>query len=186
MTGVSPTPSLEHPSRETPPLESPPLEKMSPPLVLLYQYWQSKHRADGGLPRRADIDPVEIARARPTLMPHLWLADVLRDPYRFRYRLLGGALSDAGAPGRVGELVHDPALQDSGRAIGKNLHDNLVNLCEARCWNYRCGPPTLPHSQHIEAIERLSLPLVDDAGDVVVVLSASVYTWQEGWRPGLG
>jgi hypothetical protein len=153
---------------------------MSPPLVLLFQYWQSKHRPDGSLPRRVDIDPVEIARVRPTLVPHLWLADVLRDPYRFRYRLIGGALSDAGAPGRVGELIHEP-----GSTIGKSLHDNLVKICDERTWNYRSGTPTLPHSRHVEAIERLSLPLVDEAGAVAVILSASVYTWQEGWRPGL-
>jgi hypothetical protein len=151
---------------------------MSPKLAALYRYWETKLQPDGGLPRRRDIDPVEIARANPELMPHLWLVDVLRDPYRFRYRLLGGALTDAGAPGRVGELL------DAGvGARARSLHDNLVRVCEERSWNYRSGAPTLPHSEHVEAIERLSLPLVDDAGLVAVILSASIYRWQPGWGP---
>ncbi len=156
----------------------PPLERMSPELVTLYRYWESKLPPAGGLPRRADIDPVEIARARPELMPHLWLVDVLRDPTRFRYRLLGGALTDAGAPGRVGELI-DARVGPRARS----LHDNLVKVREEKSWNYRNGPPTMPHSDHVAAIERLSLPLVDDAGLVAVILSASLYHWQPGWRP---
>jgi hypothetical protein len=149
---------------------------MSPKLITLYRYWQSRHRPDGRLPRRCDIDPIALARQAPALMPHLWLLDVLRNPYRFRYRLVGGALVEAGAPGRVGEFV-----DRVGGGAGSHLHDNLVRICEERHWNYRKGLPTLPHSTHVEQVERLSLPLVDEADAVVIILSASVYRWQEGW-----
>ena len=149
---------------------------LTPKLATLYRYWLARHRPGGGLPRRCDIDPIALARLAPELMPHLWLVDVLRDPYRFRYRLIGGALVDAGAPGRVGELVHGVS---GGRA--SSLHNNLIRVCEERSWNHRGGPPTLPHARHVEHVERLSLPLVDEAGEVVMILSASVYRWQEGW-----
>lgn len=48
-----------------------------------YAYWRRK-AAGGKLPRRADIDPVEI----PRLLPHIRLVDVVA-PGRFRYRLVG-------------------------------------------------------------------------------------------------
>ena len=149
---------------------------MSPKLTTLLQYWRSRHRSDGKLPRRCDIDPMALARLAPKLMPHLWLLDVWRNPYRFRYRLVGGALVEAGAPGRVGEFV-----DEVGGGSGSSLHTNLVRVCEDRRWNYRNGPPTLPHVTHVEQVERLSLPLVDDGGQVAMILSASVYRWQEGW-----
>jgi len=47
-------------------------------------YWRGKIKA-GLLPKRADIDPLEI---RP-LLPHVILWDVERDPLRFRGRLVG-------------------------------------------------------------------------------------------------
>lgn len=157
----------------------PALECHSPKLVTLYRYWLSCHRPDGRLPRRRDIDPIALARLAPALVPHLWLLDVLRNPYRFRYRLIGGALVEAGAPGRVGEFVHEV-----GGGPGTSLHGNLVRVCEERVCNHRGGPPTLPHSTHVEEVERLSLPLVDDADQVAMILCASVYRWQQGWGGG--
>lgn len=153
-----------------------PLVGLSSKLATLLQYWRSRHRSGGGLPHRSDIDPIALARLAPALIPHLWLLDVWRNPYRFRYRLVGGALVEAGAPGRVGEFVDEVA-----GGVDSSLHRNLVQVCEERRCNYRRGSPTLPHSTHVEQVERLSLPLVDDAGDVVMILSASLYRWQDGW-----
>ncbi len=50
----------------------------------LYRYWHSK-RAGGRLPRRADIDPIDI----PRLMPNLLIVDLEQNPFRVRYRLVG-------------------------------------------------------------------------------------------------
>ena len=50
-----------------------------------YAYWASK-RGLRPMPRRCDIDAVEI----PALLPYLTLIDVLSDPFDFRYRLIGG------------------------------------------------------------------------------------------------
>ncbi len=47
-------------------------------------YWQGKRR-DGALPRRAALDPAEI----PRLLPNLILKEVRREPWDFRYRLVG-------------------------------------------------------------------------------------------------
>jgi hypothetical protein len=58
-----------------------------PDLRLLYSYWLSK-RGSRRMPRRAEIDPVDI----PTLLPFVFLVDVRQGPLRFRFRLIGTAI----------------------------------------------------------------------------------------------
>lgn len=54
-------------------------------------YWESKRRPDGGLPGRADIDPLEMRFA----LGHLVLTDVEPgDPPRFRLRLVGSNVAE--------------------------------------------------------------------------------------------
>jgi hypothetical protein len=47
-------------------------------------YWTSKNMPDR-LPGRTDIDPLDI----PALLPQVVLLDVRRDPWDFRFRLIG-------------------------------------------------------------------------------------------------
>jgi hypothetical protein len=54
----------------------------------LYDYWQAR-RKDGRLPARADIHPSELR----FLMGNLLLVEALREPLRFRYRLVGSNLT---------------------------------------------------------------------------------------------
>lgn len=55
-----------------------------PKLKQMYAYWHERCR-DGKPPRRADIDPVDI----PRLLAHLIIVDVVTDPRRYVYRLVG-------------------------------------------------------------------------------------------------
>jgi hypothetical protein len=48
------------------------------------EYWQSK-RVGEAPPDRDSFDPLEV----PRLLPHLMLKDVWRDPWDFRYRVVG-------------------------------------------------------------------------------------------------
>ncbi len=50
----------------------------------LYDYWSSR-RGDRSMPTRGDIDPVDL---KP-LLPFLILIDVVPDPRRYVYRLVG-------------------------------------------------------------------------------------------------
>ena len=49
-----------------------------------FDYWQGKCAA-GGLPASRALDPLDM----PRLLPHLLLKDVRRDPWDFRYRVVG-------------------------------------------------------------------------------------------------
>lgn len=56
----------------------------------LHEMWHARC-APGRLPGRADFDP----RDMPSLLPHLTIFDVERDPLRFRVRLVGTAIVEA-------------------------------------------------------------------------------------------
>src|SRR3954471_6167481 len=54
-------------------------------LQLMYGYWAAK-RGSRPMPERSDIDPAEIP---PHLLPGIMLVDVVNDPRRYVYRLVG-------------------------------------------------------------------------------------------------
>lgn len=75
----------------------------SPLLVDLHRYWRQK-RPDRAMPRRADIDPLD-----PGLRPHLGfvvLTDVV-EPARFRFRLIGSALTTTVGRDSTGKYLDD-------------------------------------------------------------------------------
>lgn len=55
------------------------------------------------MPARRDIDPVQM----PQHLPDLMLIDVLHDPRRFRYRLVGSRIVSASAEDRTGKFFDD-------------------------------------------------------------------------------
>jgi hypothetical protein len=68
-------------------------------------YWE-RLRGERTMPRRQDIDPVDI----PRLLPFVMLVDVLDEPLDFRFRLIGGEVQTLCAPCYIGrrfsELPH--------------------------------------------------------------------------------
>jgi hypothetical protein len=60
------------------------LVRSSEPIKQLYGYWRSKWHGEK-LPRRKDIDPVEI----PRFLPQLTIVEVVPDERRYVYRLVG-------------------------------------------------------------------------------------------------
>jgi len=61
------------------------MDKLREPVLRdLHAYWNSR-RGERPMPARADIDVVEI----PTLLPFVFLVDVLDGPRDFRFRLAG-------------------------------------------------------------------------------------------------
>jgi hypothetical protein len=68
----------------------------------IYTYWQSLLNGRP-MPARKDVDPVQLPRHLPDLM----LIDVLHDPRRFRYRLVGSRIVSASAEDRTGRFFDD-------------------------------------------------------------------------------
>ena len=72
-----------------------------PRLLEGYLYWRGK-AGDRRMPRRADIDPIEI----PRLLPHVRLIDVV-GPGRYRYRLVGTEIQTFHGTNPTGRYVHE-------------------------------------------------------------------------------
>ncbi len=94
------------------PISAPPTDSQLPDAYLrkALSYWQSK-RGERHMPRRADIDPVEM----PELLPYVRLVEVVA-PGQYRYRLVGTELEQMhGGLKFAGQFVHDalpPPLAD--------------------------------------------------------------------------
>jgi hypothetical protein len=76
-----------------------------------YEYWRRK-AGQGKLPRRAEIDPVEI----PRLLPHIRLVDVVGQG-RFRYRLVGTVTRQQHTADPTGRYVDEVLPPPAGPRI---------------------------------------------------------------------
>lgn len=74
----------------------------SPELHRLYDYWLERHHGDR-LPGRSDVDPLELR----FILGNLILVDVLREPLRFRYRLLGSNLTRFSGMELTGKMLDE-------------------------------------------------------------------------------
>jgi hypothetical protein len=134
-------------------------------IVEIYDYWRGKAPADGQLPGRRHIDPAEI----PRLLPNVWLVDVVDDPRRFKVRLIGTALVDAGIPLRVGDFIFDRLMPELRHTLAE--FESVVRTREP-LW-YR-GAVNLRHDTYVHEIERIFLPLAADGRHVDMLLCLSL------------
>ncbi|MEK9969680.1 MAG: PAS domain-containing protein [Ferrovibrio sp.] len=103
-------------------------------------YWMRKCSPEGQLPSRQLIDRTELAE----LLPHMWMLDVQRSPWRFRYRMAGAAFAAS-----------------VGRTIGNDWYDEIRPLAWTAnrtrlITTVRDGMPTW---------RRGAVPVEDDAFD---------------------
>src|SRR5260370_37269235 len=125
----------------------PPAETAHPKTIRLYEYWRQKAVRAGMLPSRRDIDPTDI----PTLLDNIWLLDVVGEPRRFRYRLIGDAMHRKGLPGRPGAVVDQ--LFSAG--IAAERLDALHSIVATGLPSWARGAPLLGHETQIFENERI-------------------------------
>lgn len=75
-------------------------------------YWRDKRRNDA-LPCYVDFDPIEI----PRLLPHLLVKEVRRDPWDFRYRIVGTTVREHSRENWTGKWMSEVDGQDPGSAV---------------------------------------------------------------------
>ena len=143
-----------------------------PKVAAMHAYWEVRKPDPGLLPSRAHIDPADI----PTLLPHLFLLDVIERPLRFRYRLAGTKLLYAGDREMTGLLMEDahPNL-----FIAPPYADYPACVREHRV-SRRLGTPVFDWDREHVRIERLLLPLAGDGIHVDMILGLSVFFDAEG------
>jgi hypothetical protein len=152
------------------PLPSP--DSLPEKLAAIAAHWRGLRREGHDLPFFADFEPMAVAR----LLPNIYLLGVEHEPLRFRFRLLGEAVLEAGAPGRPGLYVDE--LPRTGTQ--SNLQASLAAAVASRAPNWYRGPPTLQHHAHVTELEGVMLPFAAADGRIEAFLCLTLYRWQSG------
>ena len=139
-----------------------------PRIVQLHRYWLGIRPAPDKLPGRQHFDPVAI----PQLLRWLFLVDVVRDPLRFRYRLVGSehvALFGRDTRGEWLDETHPSFASSTAYPVFASAADGTeISL-------YR-GPPVLFVHKRFLAIERLLLPLARNGRQPDILLGITIFT----------
>jgi hypothetical protein len=133
----------------------------------MYQYWQGK-RAGRRMPRRPDIDPVDI----PHLLPNILISEVVRGPsgVRYRYRLAGTAVARAFGRDPTGRFA-DELTNGAYREFILGLHHTV---CEERRALF-CESRYLAQRELHVLAKRLLLPVSEDDEHVNQIISLLVF-----------
>ncbi|MGH6882615.1 MAG: PAS domain-containing protein [Hypericibacter sp.] len=132
----------------------------------LFAYWNAK-RGNRPAPSRRDLDPREITR----LLPFLHLIDVEPEPMRFRHRLVGSELVDTLGRNVSGKYVDDVFY---GRATAEILETMRALATEIRPFRRRSRMEW--HRADWLTMEALELPLIDEHGQVNMILCGRSFT----------
>lgn len=138
----------------------------APKLKQLLAYWQSRRPAADRLPGRADIDPVDI----PSLLPHIFLIDVRREPRAYRYRLFGTELVDAYGRDVTGKAL-DELFSDIFRKAVTVVFNHVV---DHRAPLRTFGSLAWRETERVP-FEGIQMPLAADGATVDMILGAMIY-----------
>jgi hypothetical protein len=135
-----------------------------PGLICFYDFW-SLLRGNRQLPARRDIDPLQIPRG---FLPNIMLIDVLHDPRRYRYRLVGTNVVDATGENRTGRFFDEVCFFQTYPVVLRQ-YETVVKTHEPL---YSLEPFTNFNTESAYEVDCLMLPLSDDGRlvDTVVVL----------------
>lgn len=148
-------------------------QNMGSIIELVFDYWVSLSDASGR-PQVSAFDAIDLGTANPEALPHIWLVDVEREPYRFRYRIVGGEVKAAGGLPNSGDYV------DQFDPTG-TIREKMIEVSETgRFWR-RKGVPLMPHKKEVMELESLVLPMFDPNGIVTKLLGCTMYSWQKGF-----
>lgn len=131
----------------------------------LATYWLAK-RGTGMVPKRRDIDPVDI----PWALEFVWLCDYLPTERNFRYRLAGEAINDAQGRNmsrrRLGE-----SFSPSTYAI---VADRYQRIVDEPAIGHGIGAVYLNLDRPVTG-ERIVFPLSKDGDRVDMILGMTLY-----------
>jgi hypothetical protein len=139
-------------------------ELSDPDLIAFYDYWASL-RGGRAMPSRRDLDPLQIP---PGYLPDLMLIDVLAEPLRLRYRLIGTHVVTASGKDRTGRFFDEVSFF--------KLHPAAMEQFETVVTTGRPLYSLEPFTNFVNGttyeVDRLILPLSGDGVrvDMLVVL----------------
>lgn len=139
----------------------------SPRIRKLNEYWQA--RAKGRVPSRSEIDPVDVRE----LLPNLMMIDIVGDPPRFRYRLVGTRVVQYTGFDFTGRCMDEMVFQ--GRDFMEQCYRRMLAEKRPVFGHYAW----LVRSRHFGQCEFGLFPLSDDGTTVNRAISIEDYERME-------
>lgn len=139
---------------------------VDPLIVRLFEYWRRKC-AGRTMPRRADIDPVEMR----ALVNNVILFEVVEPISRFRVRLVGQAIIDFVGFNSTGRYAGDDMPPDSAARMIAILADVVAR----RAPRFRAGFAHWHRDKSYRNFEACFLPLSDDDRTVDKILGGITF-----------
>ena len=136
---------------------------------VLLEYWSQLAQRLGRLPKRAEVDPLELP---VELLPNIFLVDVVRAegaPPRFRFRLLGSAITTRERV-KPGQYLDD-YRSDIPDDMTRQYLDCLECRVRIRSTNLAWDHPT----KEFISYRVMLLPLSNDGTEVDTLIGLAVY-----------
>ena len=132
----------------------------------IYKYWLEK-KGTKHVPSRSDLDPIDI----PSLLPNIFLFDVMWDPLDYRMRLVGTRLVQVMERDCTG--MHFDEIYQGERALKvREDYDRVAMKFEPVYSEIRAGWMNRNYLTYY----RLMLPLSDDGLRVNMMLGLTTFT----------
>jgi hypothetical protein len=128
-------------------------------------YWHGK-RHGNGLPLREQLDPADI----PRLLPNVMLKEVRRDPWDFRYRVVGTTVREHSRSNWTGKWMSEI----DGQGVGSTVFRVTQWVSEAAAPAIYRPPYVGPHKE-FKYCEAAVLPWINAEGFVDRLLVAVDY-----------
>lgn len=148
---------------------------MSPCVDAFFRYCLDL-KANRRAPAVRDFDITALAARDPAVVRQIWILDVERTTGRFRYRLIGAAIQEAGGLAKVGDYADQ--FDETGA-----FSQRLRRIVDAREPRYYSGPPHLIHDTFVRTLEILQVPFLGDDGAVARIYNCTIYAWQADRAP---
>jgi hypothetical protein len=137
-----------------------------------YDYWLSIS-PPGGLPGRQHLSPLDIV----SLLPRIWMLDVVRTPLRFRYRLIGTGETAAMGRELTGQWI-DEAHPEF--LTNRRISDRYRFMAHCGQPTWRRGPARWRRNRLHTTIENCIVPLAADGTNVDILFALSVAFFTDG------
>ena len=134
-------------------------------------YW-SRKLAGRSMPRRAEIDPVEI----PSLLQHLMLIEVLANG-RYRYRLIGTGNAEAQGINATGRYLDEVLPGAAYKTHVLELYDECIRARRPLYWECLFVSPQDRRPERRTKV--LFLPLSEDGMSVNQVMVVQVFFYMD-------
>jgi hypothetical protein len=136
----------------------------------LLRDWDS-WRQGREFPSRADVSPEKIKY----LLGGIVLLEVLYEPLRFRYRLMGSTLAARRGVDLTGKMLDDNPDPELRRGLIK-LNTSVIETRRPQTSEYRISNLEMGRSYNYDA---LNLPLSNDGVTINMIISGSAYVDEE-------